>query len=191
MFIHNECKAEVQNGNTIIKTIFNEEIGKANLMLILFLNWRLKAHPNWSSFPKWDFDQAQWYFPFYLSAAVNRSPNPGKSLIPWTHPHSFVNIQDFTYGITQLLNGSLFFHCIPVIVWISPVQGNASSLIRQATNSSVWNCKNITDEEFTKIRIEGLENPLSQHPPGYINQWQHVAGLLVGLHVSISEAVLL
>lgn len=147
MFIHKEYKAEVQNGHTIIKSTFSEEIGKTNLMLIPFLNWRLKAHPS-SSFPKWDFDQAQWYFPFYLSAAVNRSPNPGKSLIPWTHPHSFVNIQDSTCGITQLLNGSLFFYYTPVIVWISLVQCNASSWIRQATNSSVLNCKNITDERI-------------------------------------------
>lgn len=128
-------------------------------MLILFLNWRLKVHPNWSSFPKWDFDQAQWYFPFYLSAAVNRSPNPGKSLTPQTHPHSFVNIQDSTCGITQLLNGSLFFHCIPVIVQISPVQCNASSWIRRATNSSVFNCKNITDERIYQNKNLGAWEP--------------------------------
>lgn len=131
----------MQNGNMIIKPTFSEEIGKANLMLTLFLNWRLKAHPSWSSFPKWDFDQAQWYFPFYLSAAVNRSPNLGKSLIPCTHPHSFVNIQDSTCGITQLLNGSLFFHCTPVTVWISPVQCDASSWIRQQQTLLFWTAK--------------------------------------------------
>lgn len=151
MHVHSwslESWRQVQNGSMIIKATFSKDIGKANLMLILFSNWRLKAYPSRSSFPKRDFHQAQWYFPFYLSAAGNRSPNRGKGLSPCTHPHSFVNIQDSTRGITQLLNGGLFFRCTPVAVWISPIQCDASSWIRQTPNSSVLNCKNITDERI-------------------------------------------
>lgn len=84
-----KCKMAAQSLNQPS----NKEIEETNFILILFSNWRLKAHPSWSSFRKWCFNQAQWYFPSYLSTTVNRFPHPEKGLIPRTHPHSSVNIQ--------------------------------------------------------------------------------------------------
>lgn len=125
----------------------------------MFLNWILRAHPSWSFFPKWCFDQAQWYFPFYLTTAVNRSSNSGESLILQTHPHSFTNIQNSTCGIIQLLTWGPCCHRIPALcglLWFDVM--HCLSLDKQYI-LLILLAKNITDEIIYYNKYPGAWKP--------------------------------